>query len=235
MSASIHLQRPVQEFIDFEAVFLFKAPAEAAAREVAAPCRVLEAAPGVALFGVGLQRIRRVSFGDLRDIHKLYTVWAVHPRYDLGTATPRFSFFVRHIYATPAAFEAQIDRINRDAPYGGGSLEMTIDEAALAIGAADADGPILELAIKTPPPAYRELEMWNQTRKRRPDGAFIQTTHWRGEGFEHTGAPEVGTLHPHPVFGSLDVRGLGSACYHQLIARPGAEAVMTLYAPVEDA
>lgn len=229
-----HLRAPAVEEVDQESVFLFELDLEVARRRLPAHLTPMIVAPNRTLFGIGIQRIPRTRFCPITDIAKVYLVYAVQPRYDLGTATPRFCFYVPTIYVSPPAFRDEIRRIDKVEPFEGRGLRIDGDAAA-AIGVEDDAGPICNLRHTTPAPAFRRLGMWNQVRSVFHGDPYVQTTYWEGEGYEHAGTADVGEIHQHPLFGDLPVTGLAQRAYHQLFMRTGSQALVFMYTPVAEA
>lgn len=229
-----YLREPAVEEVAQESVFLFRLPLDEARRLIPSHLTPLVVAPDTTLFGIGIQRIPRTRFCPITDIAKVYLVHAVHPRYDLGTATPRFCFYVPTIYVSPPAFRDEIRRIDKVEPFEGRGLRIGTDASARTITVEDDAGPICALRHTTPPPAFRRLGMWNQVRSMYRGSPYVQTTYWEGEGYEHSGTAEVGEIHQHPLFGDLAVTGLAARAYHQLFMRTGSQAVVFMYAPVAE-
>jgi hypothetical protein len=227
-----YLQNPVYERVITENLFLLKIPLEEAHRWVPKPFSVLEIGPGTAVLGIGLQKIADTSFCSSRDVDKIYIVYGIHARYDTGTASPRFAFYVHRMYASDSIFLDHIERINHSPVYRGKGLRFAYDPEAISLSAQDDDGMILTLRSTHPNPVFRKYTVWNHAAVMRNGIPYLQATEWKGEAFEHQNSPEVGEVFQHPLFAGLPVRGLGSQAYHQLVMRPNGEATMALFQPV---
>ncbi len=229
---SDYLLNPITEHVSREHFFLMKIPTGEAQARVPAPFKVQEIARGTALFGIGIQRITGASFCRTPGFDKIYLTYAIQPRYDTGTASPRFSFFVYRIHTGSPVFLDGIERINHSPVYRRPGLDVAFDPDSQVLVARDDDGKILELRSTHPKPVYRQYTVWNQAAAHRDGRSYLQATEWTGEAFEHQISPDVGEICRHPLFGDQPVEGLGARAYHQLVMRPGSAATMTLYQPV---
>jgi hypothetical protein len=229
---NVYLTGAVTEDIDFESLFFFRLPTTDAQAALPPELRALEIGPGSAILALGIQKLLRTTFSECLDIQKLYLGIAVRPRYDLGTATPRFAFFLPRMYTNKPVFSQQVSGVNRVPVHSGSGLEVRYDYDNFSVSARDQDGPLFKLGVTIPKPAFRKVDAWGQSHTVQNGVRFTQTTHWSGEAFESSGNPSVGELYEHPFFGGLHVSPLGQQCYHQMIMKPGVLGTMTLYRPV---
>jgi hypothetical protein len=232
-AVSAYLAHPVTESIDFELLMFLRIPSVEASPLLPPDLRVLEIAPDAAVLAVGVQRITSTSFSACRDVEKIYLGVGVQPRYDLGTATPRFALYLPRMYANQAEFNRQLSEINRVAVHDGEGLRIRYGREDGSVRAEDRDGPIFHLQLSTPKPVFRKAQVWTQCHTLVSGARCIQAAYWTGEAYEHAGSSEVGEIHAeHPLFEGLPARGAAGRAYHQMFMKPASCGLMTLYQPV---
>jgi hypothetical protein len=221
----------VSEEIAREMLIFFRLRSAVALSVLPPGVRPLEVAPGTCLLAIGVQRLSGATFSNITNIGKIYLGIVIHPRLDLGLATPRFAVWSVVMTTDQPAFTAQLAEVDKVPTYASECLNVEFDDRA--VRARDAQGEIFSLALTTPTPVFRRFSIWGQVHTRLDGRRFLQANHWSGEAFEHTGTPEVGVVHPHPLFGSLYAPDIGRQAFHQMVMRPGSRATMQLYRPVE--
>lgn len=225
-----YLRDPVNETIAREMIFFLRCPAERLRAVLPGDLHPQLAEPGVGLIAIGIQHIVKSEFSSCVDVGKLYLTIVLQPRLDLGTATPRFAMFLVGMASDQPEFQRALQTVDQANIQPTRAMRVHFTENG--VSAEDSDGPILRLALSTPPPVFRHYEVWNQMHSLFDGNRSIQMNCWTGDGFEHSGQPEVGEVYQHRFWGQLYTPGLGSQGWHQMFMRPGSKANMRIYKPV---
>jgi hypothetical protein len=188
---------------------------------------LVELRPGVGLVSVGWLRFAAGQFGpDSPEFDEVFCAIHVHPDLSVRMPAPRTAFLV-HRMCSNSEDLIRVDQELIAAPATWDpSLRVTVaDGGAHVHGCSDA-GPIFDFRV-TAVGAFEPASFWGQHFTARdvaaPGGLRCGAWQWQGVRADQMEPRNASRLHPHPLFGALDVRA-ASRPYRQMTKGPGVAA-----------